>query len=82
MANAAPPTAPPMTAFFEVDEVTAVTEVVFPEPEGDAEAILVAVKAPAAVATVVDVGRDAEGETWFGQTVKVLLLFIACCSTA
>jgi hypothetical protein len=72
-----------MTAFFEVDEVTALTEVVvFPEPEGDAEAILVAVKAPAAVTTVVDVGRDAEGETWFGQTVKVLLLFIACCSTA
>jgi hypothetical protein len=79
MANAAPPTAPPMTTFFEVDEAT---EVVFPEPEGDAEAILVAVKAPAAVATVVDVGRDAEGEIWFGQTVKVLLLFIACCSTA
>lgn len=79
MASAAPPTAPPMIAFCEVDEVT---EVVFSELEDDAEMILVKVREAAAVGTVVDVGRDAEGETWFGQTVKVLLLFIVCCSTA
>jgi hypothetical protein len=71
-----------MMAVCGVDEADEAAEVVFPEPEGNAETILVEVRAPAAVGTVVDVGRDAEGETWFGQTVKVLLLFIACCSTA
>lgn len=81
MVSAAPPTAPPMMAFCEVDEVDEATEV-FPGLEDNAETILVRVGEAAAVGTVVDVGRDAEGETWFGQTVKVLLLFIACCSTA
>lgn len=79
MVSAAPPTAPPMMAFCEVDEVT---KVVFPELEGNVEARLVRVRPPDAVGAIVDIGRDAEGETWFGQTVKVLLLFIACCSTA
>lgn len=81
MASAAPPTAPPMTAVREV-EVDEATELVFPELVWSAETIIVVMGEPPAVGAVVDVGRDAEGETWFGQTVKVLLLFIACCSTA
>lgn len=63
-----------MMAFCEVDEAT---EVVVSGLEDGA-----GVREAAVTGTVVDVGRDAEGETWFGQTVKVLLLYTACCSTA
>jgi len=75
MASAPPPTAPPMMASFVLDEVD---KVVFPGLVDIAEV------APTLMICVplVAVGMDAEGETWFGQTVKVLLLFAACCSTA
>lgn len=63
MASTAPPTAPPIIAFCEVDEVDKTTEVVFPELEDNAETTLVRVREAAAVGTVVDTGRDAEGET-------------------
>jgi hypothetical protein len=63
-----------MIAFRVLDELEEVDEEVSPELVDNAEAVPMPVP--------VDAGRDAEGETWFGQTVKVLLLFATCCSTA
>jgi hypothetical protein len=62
----------------EVAELAEVAETVFPELVDTAEEVPTLVSCT----TVVAVERDAEDKTWFGQTVKVLLLFAACCSTA
>jgi hypothetical protein len=69
-----------MIAFRVLDELEEVGEVVSPELVDNAELVDIAEAVPMLVP--VDAGRDAEDETWFGQTVKVLLLFAACCSTA
>jgi len=81
MASAPPPTAPPMMAFCVLDEVAELAELaetVFPELVDTAEEVPTLV----VITTPVAVERDAEDKTWLGQTVKVLLLFAACCSTA
>jgi len=79
-ANTLPPTAPPMTSACLLDDVDVddVDDAVLPE------LVDIALALPVDVSPIVlvDAGRDAEGETWFGQTVKVLLLYSACCSTA